>query len=406
MSEKTPHTPDPIYVMEKIGDTEYKLEVQYLDVFDNVTLWNDNPRLVPFATANDLHNEEEIEANLRATPGYDGLKRSIDDVGQMDAVYVWKNSDMKKYRVLEGATRVTILRELSRVKPDKSILRKVKAKILPPEFPEEHIAVLLARIHVRGSGVRSWGRYVEAKFIFENTESRNGQRPLTTVADLSRWLGKSPSWISRLRDAYKFAQQYVDHVDGDDAKRHAYDKFSTLEEISKCANFGTRVKADDETGAALRAEVFDMVTHDVFAEYRDARFMKEFHDDPEKWELLKGHEKGVAHRLATELKVGQTSARARIHGLQPQIERALKANSDSLGLEDLEELEKCVDLLGSHVARDVGAFRLRLQSFIQAINETSLSDLSGVTPEEIATLDAGIADMKFRLSKRVAASSN
>lgn len=275
----------------------------------------------------------------------------------------------------------------------------MKAKILPPEFPEEHIVVLLARIHVRGSGVRSWGRYVEAKFIYESTEPKNGHRALTTVSDLGRWLGKSASWISRLRDAYKFAQQYVDHVDSNDAKLQAFEKFSTLEEISKCSGFGPRVKAEDDKGAALREEVFDMVTHDVFTEYRDARFMKEFYDDPEKWESLKTHEKGIAHKLATELKVGQTSARSRINGLYVQIERAIKASPESLGLSDLEELEKCLDILGSHVAADVGAFRMRLQSFLRALGNASLADLSPVTDEEAQKLKVGVDDMEYRRSK-------
>ena len=38
----------------------------------------------------------------------------------------------------------------------------------------------------------------------------------------------------------------------------------------------------------------DMVNKEVFTEYRDARFMREFFDDPEKWERLKTHEKGIA----------------------------------------------------------------------------------------------------------------
>jgi hypothetical protein len=106
MSDKTPHKPDPIYFMERIGDTDYKLALEKLDVFDDVMLWEDNPRLIPFADAAETLNEDELEAKLRQTPGYDGLKRSIGDVGQLDPVYVWGGADMKKRRVFEGARRV------------------------------------------------------------------------------------------------------------------------------------------------------------------------------------------------------------------------------------------------------------------------------------------------------------
>src|SRR5262249_14398797 len=126
-------------------------------------------------------------------------------------------------------------RELIRKNPGDPRFERVKAKVLPPHFTEEDKIVLLARIHVRGSGVRSWGRYIEAKFIFEATDDDNGSPARVTMANLARLLGKSQSWVSRLRDAYRFVRQYVDHIDKPDGEgaKEALDRFSILEEISR-----------------------------------------------------------------------------------------------------------------------------------------------------------------------------
>jgi hypothetical protein len=398
---KTPppdHKPAPKIFFETIGDHEYQLEDKQLDVFNDVALWSSNPRLTPYL--NGAQSEAELEANLQRTPGYGNLKTNIADVGQLDHVYVWKTPDMQKYLVLEGATRATILRELSRKYPTDGRYQRIKAKILPPHFTDEDKIVLLARIHVRGSGVRTWGRYIEAKFIFEATDDE-GKSPKISMANLARLLGKSVSWVSRLRDAYRFARQYVDHVDKPDleGEREALDRFSILEEISRCSGFGPRLKGDTEEAAQIRGEVFDMVSNDVFSEYRDARFMKEFYDDPEKWNLLKTHEKNIAHNLANEIKTRSTSVKGKIGGLYRQVERALNADPASLGEQDLEELQRCEELLASHVASDVGAFRLVLQKFAKALEDVNLSEVKRVTEQEYAGLSIGLDDFKERLKK-------
>ena len=293
--------------------------------------------------------------------------------------------------MLEGATRVTILRELSRKSPDNPRFQRVKVKVLPAHFSEEDKIVLLARIHVRGSGVRSWGRYIEAKFIFEATDDDNGSPAKVTMANLARLLGKSQSWISRLRDAYRFVRQYVDHIDKPDAEgaRDALERFSILEEISRCSGFGPRLKGESDAAIQLRTEVFDMVSANVFKEYRDARFMKEFYDDPEKWTLLKTHEQDIAHTLANEVKARTSSVKGKIAGLYKQVERTINVDPESLNEDDLQELERCENLLASHVAADVGAFRLALCKFVKALENVSLSEIKRVTREEYDSFKEG-----------------
>ena len=240
------------YYFDRIGDREYRFLVRELDVFDDVTLWSENPRLIPYLSpdqSESIPDEDEMQATLQRTKGYDSLKKSIEDLGQLEPVYVKPSGGLKNL-VLEGATRVTVLRDLyerNEGKPDQNQFRKVKVKMLPPQFSQEETAILLARIHVRGPGVRSWGRYVQAKFIYEKVE---GTPPMFSLTEIAGHMGKSTSWASRLRDAYAFAKQFVEHVDSDEAEKLALSHFSTLEEISKSTGFGVRVKADTPKGSS------------------------------------------------------------------------------------------------------------------------------------------------------------
>ena len=221
--------PTPKVWRERIGERELELEEARLDVFDEVRLWDENPRLTPHLGGGGVHSDEELEAHLTESKGYDVLHKSIRDHGQMEPVYVWRASPESKFLVLEGATRVTILRDLARkakTTPDPDRHRYVRAKVLPRDFSEADRVILLARIHVRGSGVRSWGRYVEAKFIHDCVFSSNGNARLMSVTELAGYMGKSVSWVTRLKDAYTFASKFVEYLDGPDAEKLALDHFS------------------------------------------------------------------------------------------------------------------------------------------------------------------------------------
>jgi len=397
------HNPKPKVFREKIGDTDHTLREDKLDVFDDVTLWDGNPRVQPYLVDGTVASEEQLEADLQRTGGYDVLARSIREIGQMEPIYVWRRDGMPKYLVLEGATRVTILRQLARKhkgSSEEARFRTVVVKILPEEFTEEERVILLARIHVRGSGVRAWGRYIEAKFIYDHVVGRNGSKPVTTVRDMARHMQKSESWVSRLKDAYEFARRFVEYVDSPDAEKLAVDHFSTLEEISKATGFGPLVKdyTGNEDHDRLREEVFDMVRHDVFKEYRDARAIKKFYDDPEKWAQLKSHEKHIANKLAADEKVGGSSLPGKIAGLPAQIARAFDRDAQALDEDDLESLQKAVREAASRLS-GVGAFRLHLKGFIKALHDATLADVKAVTPSENRELKEGLADFEDRLTK-------
>ena len=343
MSEKQ-FNPVQGYYREHIGGTEYQLPADELDVIDDVRLWSDNPRLIPYLSEG-IPSEDEMEATLMRTNGYDALRKSIDDLGQLEPIYVWP-SEGHKYLVIEGATRVTVLRDLSRRyegKPNQNRYRRVKVKVLPPRF----FGARKRDSSCSDSCSRIWCEKIGAGMYRQclSTSRLRAIRAQFSLTELAAHMGKSASWASRLRDAYKFAKQFVEFVDDDDAQRLALNHFSTLEEISKATGFGARVKANTADGEQLRGEVFDMVRHDVFKEYRDARHMAQYYDDPEKWEVLKSHERHAAHNIANQLRAGQTGVNGKISGLHGQLERALERDEE-FDDEMVDELQRCVDLLG------------------------------------------------------------
>jgi hypothetical protein len=400
----TDHKPKPKYFREKIGRQEYQLEEMKLDVFDEVNLWADNPRLQDLVPAGKYPSEEDLEDYLRTSPGYDGLARSIADLGQMEPIYVWRRDGADKYLALEGSTRVTILRELARKKqgqPDEQRFRRVLALALPEEFSEEERVVLLARIHVRGSGVRAWGRYIEARFIYNNVVDSAARKALMSVSQLAEYMGKSVSWVSRLKDAYDFAKRFVEHIDDqDEAQRLAKQYFSTLEEIAKSTGFGARVRDyGNPDSDSLRAEVFEMVRNDVFKEYRDARFMKQFFEDPEKWELLRSGERHVANRLANDLKAGNVGVKGRISGLPAQVERALVESPDGFDENDVNALRLALRSVEARVNMGVSPFRLHLRQFTKALEDASLSDIKQVIPDEMQDLEQALTYFREQLAR-------
>ena len=227
-------------VYEKIGTTEWELREVKLNVHDDVALWSHNPRLQT-ATMEGFSSEIELEAALRNSRGYDGLRKSIQEIGQMQPIYV-KQTNTGKYLTLEGNTRVTVLRELDRKFTSGKLagaFRQVSAKIVPPNFGDREIVILLAGIHVRGPNVRNWERYVQARFVYETVIGMPGKPAVMNEAQLAESMGKSGTWVNRLKHAYEFALKFVEHADAEEnPQKLAANKFSILEEISRAPLVG------------------------------------------------------------------------------------------------------------------------------------------------------------------------
>src|ERR1700733_5943673 len=101
MMKTTDTTPKPRTLVERIGGKDWYLEERELDVLNEVTLWSGNPRLLPFLAggAAAAASEEDLEAALQHTRGYDTLRKSIQTIGQMTAIYVWRREEDHTYLV-------------------------------------------------------------------------------------------------------------------------------------------------------------------------------------------------------------------------------------------------------------------------------------------------------------------
>jgi len=380
----------PQVFREKIGDVEWLLEETTLDVHADVSLWVGNPRLRAVIPHGHLPDEVELETLLQKSSGYAGLAKSIKELGQMEAIYAWRPNSSSRYHVWEGATRVTILRDLDR-KDTKSSgqFKRVRAKILPPNFSKVERALLLAKIHVRGPNVRGWGRYEQAQFVFETTEGVGTEPALMTATKLAGQMGKSLGWVVKLRDAYEFAGKFVEHVDEDDGQKIAADNFSILEEISKAPKIGPMLRDyHNPQHDGLRADVFDMVRHDVFKEYRNARFMREFYEDSDKWAQLKTGEKHIADKLAAELKANSSSMKAKIAGLEKQVQRAIERNSSELDDTDAEILQRCSTMIEDQIHADVPKFKLELKRMTHVLTAASKADVLELSTAELQEFKA------------------
>src|SRR5690606_26583520 len=104
-------------------------------------------------------------------------------------------------------------------------------------------------------------------------------------------------------------------------------------------------KAYDE----LRQEVFDMVRNEVFKEYRDARFLKEFYDDEDAWAQLKSGTKHIAHTLAQQTQDRSNSPKAKIAAIPQVVRRALERADDGFDDEDVTSLQQAIDLIEDKV---------------------------------------------------------
>src|SRR5438309_2165279 len=83
---------------------------------------------------------------------------------------------------------------------------------------------------------------VEAKGSWDHVSDNQDHKPLLSVTQMANYMGKSASWVLRLRDAYEFARKFLEHVEGPEGVSIAIDEFSTLEEIMKAPVIGPRLR--------------------------------------------------------------------------------------------------------------------------------------------------------------------
>ncbi len=381
-----PLSEEPRVVYKRIGNTEWQMREANLDVHDEISLWPENPRLKAVLNGG-VPDEIEQEESLRGSPGYDGLRASIEKIGQMEPIYV-KATSTGQYITLEGNTRVAVFRELDRKHQSGKLeghFRRIRAWVVPTDFRERDIRILLAGIHVGGPGVRGWGRYIDAEFVYETVTGATGKPPVMNQAELASSIGKSESWVTRHKTAYEFAMKFVEHADGEDNPRKlAAENYSILEEISKARIIGSQLRDyKNRSNDNLREEVFEMVRNDVFKEYRDARFLKEFHDDADAWDQLKSGEKHIANQLARQVQSKHSSPKAKIADLPKLISRTFERGEDVFGDDDVAQLQQAIEIIEDQVHKDVHPYRLAIKKASRTLNKASRADVLDLSDHDL-----------------------
>lgn len=169
---------------------------------------------------------------LKTQASYSDLKSSIlHSGGATIPIWVYPISD-KKYRVIEGNTRLLIHTELS--VEDKKF-KKINCIVLPTEIDEEvkdHIRLIC---HLRGH--TDWDRYEQAKYLFSLYE--NEKHPVKALAELTKL---SKSEILEDIEAYKIMTEQFKTMYGENEIVHKFSYFKEFVKNRKLRNAMSELK--------------------------------------------------------------------------------------------------------------------------------------------------------------------
>jgi hypothetical protein len=270
-----------------------------------IILWSENPRTKhALAKSSTFPTEPDLMAAIqRVQPSvYRNLYKDIEKFGQQEPVFLKPADDhdpVEVATVIEGNTRVTILKELHDRFPKESKFARVKAYLLPPEFSDTDLAILMANYHVKGTLRNQWDRYQIGAFLYEQIEERRR----FNQAELAEHISKSPSWVSRHLTVYKFAVDYRDELEGSygltvgDAEDETARRFSILEEAWKVKAF--RDQMDHDAGA--KETLFRWVHDGKFRDHRSIRAIHEIYNDPRLRESVEDGDFGAGDGAASKM---------------------------------------------------------------------------------------------------------
>ncbi len=246
-----------------------------------IKLWAENPRIAHIVAGfNHAATDEDLAAAIKEAGHkvYADLRRDIERFGQSDPVFVKalfkEGGSVQSAIVYEGATRVSVLKELHHRDPTNAKFATVKAYLLPDDFSEKNVAILLANYHVKRALHRNpWDRYQTGAFLYREIEVENR----FTGTEMAEQMGVSPAWVSRHLVIYRFALEYRDYLESDrgmsahDAESQTVEKLSLLEEAWKVKAFRDRFDYDDDAKPTLFKWIFER----KFTDHRKIRAIDE-----------------------------------------------------------------------------------------------------------------------------------
>ena len=198
---------------------------------DKLELDELNPRISFFRDnrVTDSLSEDEIVFALisRKPEAFRKLKDSIHN--NKGIVYpIWiepiKEEQDKKYKVIEGNTRVVIYQQLQREEPYEDKWKTILCNILPHEIDEEQKDFIKLQSHLRGT--TEWDAYEKAKYLY-----KLWQEDGWSINRLEKQTKMTEKQIRENIDAYKIMEEQYLSVHGDDPNE--VNKFSYFVEYVK-----------------------------------------------------------------------------------------------------------------------------------------------------------------------------
>ena len=264
------------YTMEiPIAGVPEQVEVLDLDL-DKLVLDEENPR-IGFALDNlsrVKNNPSQGDLAQFIKTGnmaeYNNLKRSIEtNSGVMTPIWVYP-IDKKKYKIIDGNTRVLIYRDLHSKYGHK--FNKIKSRVLPPKPSEKVINFIRLIAHLRG--VNDWQAYERARMLYLLWEKGYTEDQLKNSTKLTK------TEINRWRAAYQcmteqFLSNYSHKVD-------ALQKFSYFVEYEN-----KKIKDGMKRNGLTDKDFSDWVGTDEITRAQDVRDLRKMFENDRICKVLK-----------------------------------------------------------------------------------------------------------------------
>jgi hypothetical protein len=214
-----------------IDGKETKIELKQIEI-TKLKLDELNPRISFFrdnkVTDDSLTEDEIIYALVNKKPGaFQKLKDSIHN--NRGIVYpIWiesvKEKRDKKYKVIEGNTRVLIYQQLQKEEPNEEKWKTISCYIFPNEINEEQKNFIRLLSHLRGT--TEWDAYEKAKYLYKLWHEDGW-----SINRLEKQTKMTEKQIRENIEAYKIMEEQYLTVHGDDPNEVS--KFSYFVEYVK-----------------------------------------------------------------------------------------------------------------------------------------------------------------------------
>jgi len=195
---------------------------------DKLDLDELNPRISFFKdnqVSNGLTKDQIIFALTNKKPeAFRKLKDSIhNNKGIINPIWI-ESVRNKKYKVIEGNTRVVIYQKLQQEEPNEERWKTILSNILPNEIDNEQKNFIRLQSHLRGA--TEWDAYEKAKYLYKLWQDDGW-----SINRLEKQTKMTEKQIKENIEAYKIMEEQYLTVHGDDPNEVS--KFSYFVEYVK-----------------------------------------------------------------------------------------------------------------------------------------------------------------------------